>query len=507
MSKSSFQNILSSSVWGILAKLFDAAAKFITIPLLVTFYGKLDYGLIALTFSLNAYMQLMDMGLNIGSIRFFSVWINEKKWGKIVSVSRSSIVFYGAIGLINSIIFLVISYFSEYLFNLSATQVPIFKQMMLILSISTVVSWMSNVVSQLLSAHGEQGWINKVTIITSLLNFLSAVLAVQLQLDISIYFALYIISTIITLPINIYKLKVYNIPIKDLLSPKWNRSAFGEILNYSLALFAMSIFQFSANNLRPLLLAKFSEKGVEILTEYRVLQTIAMLIIAIGGVFMQTLLPSASQVYAEQNTKKIEKLVYEGTKYISIFLSFVCFLIITNSSDILGIYMGQSFQHLYIWLNIWLLTILLSMHNAPVASIVLSSGKTRFLVYSSAISCIISLPLTSILVQYYEIGSAVLGYLVYVSIQILGYYLYYIPKVLKLRSSKIFFQSFGTTAIAGLLSYIGAKVSVDFIKQSNEIYRIILSSSIFSVIYTTLTSSFVLESSDIQYLKEKYLNS
>src|SRR5690554_6766305 len=103
--ETSVKRIFSGSVWGILAKVFDAGAKFITIPLLVGFYGKSDYGLIALAFSLNTYLRLMDMGMNVGSVRFFSMWVAKEEWNKIQNVSRSSIVFYGTIGLINALIF------------------------------------------------------------------------------------------------------------------------------------------------------------------------------------------------------------------------------------------------------------------------------------------------------------------------------------------------------------------------------------------------------------------
>src|SRR5690606_35490023 len=74
-SDSSVKRIFSGSAWGIMAKILDAAAKFVTIPLLVGYYGKVDYGLIALAFSLNAYLRLMDLGMNVGSVRFFSMWV------------------------------------------------------------------------------------------------------------------------------------------------------------------------------------------------------------------------------------------------------------------------------------------------------------------------------------------------------------------------------------------------------------------------------------------------
>src|ERR1700679_454834 len=97
----STKEIFSGSVWGILSKVLDALAKFVTIPMLIRFYGKADYGLVALAFSLNTYLGLMDLGLNISSIRFFSSWIVKGEWDRIIKVSQSNVVFYGIIGIIN----------------------------------------------------------------------------------------------------------------------------------------------------------------------------------------------------------------------------------------------------------------------------------------------------------------------------------------------------------------------------------------------------------------------
>src|SRR5690554_7500518 len=121
---SSVKRIFSGSAWGIMAKILDAAAKFVTIPLLVGYYGKVDYGLIALVFSLNAYLRLMDLGMNVGSVRFFSMWVAKEEWEKIQKVSRSSIVFYGSIGLINALIFFLMADYGRYFFNLADHQLP-----------------------------------------------------------------------------------------------------------------------------------------------------------------------------------------------------------------------------------------------------------------------------------------------------------------------------------------------------------------------------------------------
>lgn len=505
MNPSSFKRMLSGTVWGMIAKLLDALAKFFTIPMLVGFYGKMDYGLIALAFSLNAYLRLMDLGMNVGSIRFFSMWIGQKEWGKIAKVSRSSMVFYGGIGIVNSAAFIYLSESGADFFRLSESQIPVFRVMMYSLAFSTIFNWLSNVFTQLLNAFGEQGFVNKITVLSSLANFLVALLAVRIGLSLQTYFFLYILSTLIPIPFNIYKLKVFKMPILDLISPKWNGKAFKEILGYSIGIFIMGMFQFSADSLRPILLGKYASKGIEVLTEYRVIQTIAMLVTAFGAVFMQVLLPSASKIYAENDRKKLGVLVYDGTKYITVFLSAVVFLLMVNSTSILTIYMGVEYLDLVLWLNIWLFTVLILMQNAPIGSLVLSTGKTKPLIYMSAFSCLVTVPVTIILAKQYNVGAAVIAYLIYTILQITFYYIYYIPKILRLDYKRLLLKSSLPTITIGVLGTCFTLYLASWINLTNEYLKIAISSIIFLVFFFSFIFLLVISKDEISTLKEKII--
>ncbi|MFC7523608.1 lipopolysaccharide biosynthesis protein [Parapedobacter sp. GCM10030251] len=493
--------IFSGSVWGIIAKVLDALAKFVTIPMLVGFYGKADYGLIALAFSLNAYLRLMDLGFNVGAVRFFSMWTADSAWTKIENVSQSSVVFYGVIGLLNAVIFLVMSAYGTQLFNLADDQEPLYRQIMYILAFSTVLNWLSSVVIQLLSAKDELAYVNRITVISSLLNFAVAFLAIQLKWSLIPYFIAYTLTTLIPIPFYIARLRVFPISRSSLLAAHWHGSAFREILNYSLAIFLMGLFQLTANNLRPLLLGRFAE-GMEVLTDYRVIQTIAMLIVAFGGVFMQVLLPSASKVYAEGNPQRMERMIFEATKYISVFLVFVVFVLILNADEILRLYMGVGYVDLSLWLSLWLLTVLLSMHNTPVASLVLSTGKTKFLVYSSAIACLVSLPITVVFAPSLQVGAAVVGYLVYMVLQIGFFYVYYIPRVLKLNGFRLFTRAFLPAAAGGVLTLFISRYAIQALPFRGGYGTVIAGSAVFGIIYLVYLLVFVVKPVDVRYLKE-----
>lgn len=495
------KRVFSGSVWGVLAKILDALAKFVTIPLLVGFYGKADYGLIALAFSLNAYLRLMDLGFNVGAVRFFSMWTAEGRWNKIAGVSRSSIVFYGGIGLVNAVVFLIMAAYGQQLFNLTEGQLPLYRQMMYVLAFSTILNWLSGVAIQLLSAMDELGFINRITALSSVLNFAVALVAIRLQWDLLTYFATYTLVTLMPIPFYVWRLNVFPVSRRALLAPRWDGAAFREILHYSLAIFVMGLFQLTANNLRPLLLGKFAG-GVEVLTDYRVIQTVAMLIVAFGGVFMQVLLPSTSKAYAAGDHLRMERMIFKATKYISIFLCSVVFVLILNADNLLLLYMGSGYRGLSLWLSLWLLTVLLSMHNTPVASLVLSTGKTRALVYSSAVACAVSLPITIIFAPSLQVGAAVVGYLVYMVLQIGFFYVYYIPKVLHLDGGRLFGRAFLPPAIGGVLALAGSRYVSGWLPLIDGYGTVIANTVIFGVIYLIYLLLFVLKQDGIRELKE-----
>ena len=498
------KRIFSGSLWGILARVLDALVKFFTIPLLVGFYGKADYGLITLAFSLNAYLRLMDMGFNVGAVRFFSMWIEKREWDRIGKVSRSSIIFYGAIGIVNALLFIIMAHHGQHLFTMTDAQVVIYRQMMYVLAFSAIFNWLNNVVIQLLSAKDELGYVNRVVILSSVLNFAIALVAIAWQLPLITYFIGYTLAILAPVPLYVRRLRVYGLPLRFLLLPKWDGPAFKEIWMYSLAIFAMGIFQLTANDLRPLLLGRYAT-GMEVLTDYRVMQTIASLILTFGGVFLQVLLPSASKIYAGGDQQQIMRMVYGATKYISIFLAFMVFVLILNAERILVLYMGEGYESLSLWLSLWLLTVLLSMHNTPVASLVLSSGKTRFLVYSSATACIVSLPITVVFAERLQVGAAVVGYMVYMILQIGFYYLYYIPKILKLDSWHLFINAFAPAAFGGVLALLFSHYLSQQLALPSNFFGVVANSAIFLAIYTGYLRLFVVKAVDIHYLREKLL--
>lgn len=492
--------VANSFIWSTVSKVLNAGLRFVSIPLLLNYYGNDSYGLITLAVSINAYMQLMDMGMNTGAVNFFSKWIADKEFDKLDRVARTNLSFYTIIGIINVIILLMFAWVGEGVFKITYDEFQVFRKLLYILAGVSIINWSTFVFNQLLVADEQMAFTQQIMTVRSILNIVTVLLAIYLKWTVIQYFLIDTICSMLVI-IPYYVMTKKRGLIKSLL-PAFFWKDFSVVFKYSMAIFAMGIFQFTATHSRPLIIGMFGNNAVSsILAEYRILEVFPLFILSIGGSILSILLPKTSKAVQKSDRINIERIAYEGTKYTSILVAFLCFPIILNAGELLTLYVGESYHHLAIWLSLWVFTLTLFLHNSPVASLVLATDKTKMLVYSSAIACTISIIINILLTSELGVGSAVIGYLVYIIIQVLFYYLYFNNKVLGLKSLKVF-KSFIYPTIVGLL----VTVVIYFIELNFKLVliNIIIKTIIwFGVYFFTLYRLKIL---DLVFIKAVLLN-
>jgi O-antigen/teichoic acid export membrane protein len=480
--------------WGATAKILDAGIKFITIPLLLKYFGEEEYGLLALAIATNAYMLLLNMGMNTGAIKFFSQWLVSGKTELLDRVARTNISFYLSIGVINSIILLLIAFYGYNIFNITAEQFQSFQYLLFILSGISIVSWTIMVFNQLLIADEKIAFTQQVLLAKALLNLALVVFTISFEFSLIQYFlCLSILNTSVLLP---YMYLTYKRRLVKSLKPAFYWSDFYQILKYSLAIFVMSVFQYTATQSRPIILGIFSTEGSSILSQYRIIEVFPIFIISIGGMLISILLPKSSKAVQEGNNNEIGKIAYRGTTYSSILVTMLCVPIILNAENILTLYVGKEYSYLAPWLSLWCCTVMMFLHNSPVASLLLSTGKTKGLVFSSGIACVLSIVINGVLCNRFGVGSAVIGYFVYIIIQICYYYFYFNRRVLQLDSLRIFKAFIIPTLIGSVIMLIIKTVSFSF----NNLYMDVIVKSVLwlAVFFILLLKSRILEVAEIR---------
>lgn len=445
----SSQKVISGVVWSTVCNIVNAVYGFIAVPILISYFGKAEYGLIGLAMSVNVYMQLMDMGFNSTNVRFYSTWLAKGEYNRLNRGFQTSLSFYGVVGIINALILVVIGLFCGSIFNVTPEQAEILCHLFIILAVSAFCQWFSSCYEQLIRATENIAWIQKVTLLTKVLMVIVLALTVILKLNIELYYILTCLAALAIVPLSIKKIR------KELtfvgFIPKWDNQSFKEMLPYCLNIFSFSIFQFSFYNLRPVFLG--IEGTIESVADYRILNGIIGIVTMLGGAFTGILLPSSSKIVAQNNKEAYYRIAYDGTKYISILICFCCFGMMSVGPEVLTLYVGESYLYLVPWFNIWLLCTL-STHNQAISSLILAGSDIRAITYSSVVASVLGLLVAWILIPYYNIGGVCIAFVVYALIQIGFYYFYYWPKKMAVDSRKVFCKCFVVYVFIGVFNYV-----------------------------------------------------
>ena len=476
----SANKVASGVVWSTIFNVVSAIYGFISVPILISYFGKSEYGLIGLAMSVNVYLRLMDLGFNSTNVRFFSAWLTKKDIIKTKKLFQTSLAFYGTIGLLNGLILFIITLFSKQLFDLTPEQDTILKHLFYILIVSAVISWYSSCFDQLIKATENVAWLQRRSLLPKLLQMVVLFATITFRLDIVWYFLLTTFSMFAVIPLYIKKIKG-ELPRIQFI-PKFDYPILKEILPYCMNIFSFSLFQFSFYNLRPVFLG--IQGSVESVADYRVLNGVIGIVSLFASSFMGALLPSASKVVAQGNRKAYYQIAYDGTKYITIVLCFCTFGMMTVGREVITLYVGESFLYLMPWFNLWLLCTL-GVHNQAISSLILSSSNIRAITYNTSVASIVGLVSAWFLIPYYQIGGVVIAFILYQIIQLLFYYLYYWPRKMHIDSWRVFSKSFLPYMTCGAILYFLIDRLITL--QYNALWMFLLKGCLFAMVYILFT--------------------
>lgn len=474
---------VSSFAWSTISKILNAILGFISVPLLLGYYGKAEYGLLSIATACNGYMHLLDLGMNTGAVKFYSQWKTEGKINKIYKVARTNILFYLAIASINILLLIILALFGEPLFSISHTEFIQLRSCLFILALFCILSWETTVFNQLLIADKQMSFTMQIQCIQIVLKGVAVSLVFLADLSITTYF--FYLTAFVASAIIPYAYKCRKDNLIDSLKPAWHWEDFKIVITFSMSIFALSLFQMTATQSRPILLSMFSTHGATTVADFKIIEVIPQLIIMIGGTFSGIFLPKTSEMVAKKDEKAMHAFAYKWTTYTTIIIATMCFPFILCSTEVLSAYVGSEYSYLSKWLIIWCLTVLVQMHTTPGNALVLAHGKTKLLVIVTAIACLFSMLLNVWLCKYFNVGSAIIAYFIY-TLAIIGlYYISFYKKLLGLSRWKLF-KCFAKPTIIAAIVYIiiyQVPISINIFHGLNERIAYILVCIIKTIIW------------------------
>ena len=406
---------------------------FFSVPLLLAYFGKEQYGLMGMAASLNMYLQLLDMGMTNTYIKFFSESIakkNDEHTQKLFSLTNSIYIF---VGFLNSLVLFCLSFFIDSLFTVTPEQAITLRHLVLILAINSVFSWASVCLDQFIRANDLVGWIKKRSTFLKLVQAFFLGTTIIFKMSIEFYYLATLFSLTIILPLSYFKIRKLAPYIH--FKPQFDKALFVKVLPYGLSVFSFSIFQFLALNSRPFLLGNMSGPGT--VAEYNILAAVTSAVTMVSGVFMPVLLPMITKMAVGDEKSEIERVLRMGTKYVNIFLSLIVFTLVIASREILDVYVGKEYLGLSFWLSIWLIVLILNFRSV-LASLVFTKSKLWDLSVMCFVAMVVAFVCYFTFIPKYGVGGVVIGFAAHELIHTLFHLLYYMPYKCGINTWKLF---------------------------------------------------------------------
>ncbi len=486
--------IASGISWTIIQNVVQVLYGLVSVPFLLNYFGKEQYGLIGLALSVNVYIHLLDMGMTNSNVRFFSEFIAKGDKIKEQSLFRLTHLFYLIIGLLNSLVLFGISFFISDLFKVTPDQVVTLRNLLWILALNATFSWISSVFDQYLQAKELISWSKKRTTLLKILQFVILVATIIFHFSIEVYFAFYIFLATFILPLSILKIKRVSPELS--ISTGFDKEVFHMVVPYALSLFSFSIFQFLALNARPLFLGGFS--GPASVADYNIMATVASVVTVISGAFLQVLLPIMTKLKEKGDDNLVNRVIFTGTKYANILLSLVIFLLIACLNELLTLYVGKEYTVLSTWLSVWLLVLLLA-HRNVMSSLVFTEKKLVSVSAMGAVAMIIAFAVYSICIPLFGVGGVVLGFLAHELAHTLFYYCYFFPKRMHLDAFAVLYKSvMPTWVVFGVLTLLVRFITFD---NCTIFYSLLIRGGLMSVIAILSIRFILLNNEDLAFIR------
>lgn len=408
----------------------------IAVPFLIGFYGKDEYGLITLAISINAYIALLDLGMTNSNVRFFSEFIAQKDCVKIQKLFNLTHLFYLVIGILNTILLVILSFFVDSFFKITTNQAIIMRNLIWILALNATFSWISICYDQFLRGNDLTDWIKQRATYLKLSLFILLIFSITFKWPVEWYFGGYTFMGTIILPLTIIKTRKVSPTLK--LGFHFDKEILCTVLPYALSILSFSIFNFIVTASRPLFIGNLIGAGA--VAEFNVLLTITSVVTVFTASLIQVLLPILTKLRVTNDNIGIQTVMMQGTKYVTAFLTLLILALTISAPEILTLYVGDEYANLAGWLALWLLTFLLSHRNVMTALVFTEKRLTSVSVMgvSAMLAAIICY---TFLVPILGIGGIVIGWSFHELIHTLFYYMFFLPRRFKINTKQVFIKS------------------------------------------------------------------
>jgi len=393
--------------------LVNIGISFFLAPFIVHQLGNAYYGIWVIMMQFTGYLYLLDFGVRESIIRYVSKHEATGDAGELNEVLNAGILLYSAIGLVCLIITGTLAWLFPMVFNVDTADVTVARIVVILSGITIAQMLVFNVFSGILMGLQRYDIFNKIGILFAFLRL--ALILVFLNMGYNLI-ALALIQLAVglgnNLVIYLYSrklLKQHNIPFRY-TSSSWQqrKPVLKQLYNYSIHVLINNLGQKAIFYTDALVIGIFLSASA--VTFYAIAGNLIEYLRRLIILANMVLNPVASELESRQQTKSINDLLIQGSRFSFLLALPICITYLTMGREFIGLWMGDEYSSLSgDVLLILTVTVLLAIPHNTISSILYGISKHKLIARLRIVEALCNLGLSMVLVNYMGIAGVALG--------------------------------------------------------------------------------------------------
>lgn len=468
-------------------------------PIMLRILGQSEYGLYSLSNSVISYLTLLTLGFGSTIVRYLSKYRAEGKRKEEEQIFGFFLLLYCVLAIVVLICAFFIANNVEFIFKqgLSNEEISKMYKLVLIMSVSTAISFPISVFSSVISSHEEFVFIKSLNLISTVAAPIANLIALYAGFtSVGMAFAGMIINMIL-LPVEVwYCLKKINIRPRFVRFP----AAFiKELFAFSVYIFIGTIVDMLFWSTDKVILGMLASSAV--VAVYNVGGTFNNMVMQLATSISGILIPRINGMVSEKNSeeKLTELFIRVGrVQYLIIALVIAGFTVYGQS--FLYLWIGEAYKDSYWIAVLTMFPLCIPLIQNTGLNIIIAQNKHRFRAIVYLVIAILNVITTYLIVPYMgAIGAALCSCVSYLLGQGLIINIYYY-KVIKIDIPRFWSNIFKMSAIPAIMM-LGGLVLNKYVIINN--WRIFFAEVIcFTIGYVILMYVFSMNEYERNIIKE-----
>jgi len=389
------------------AQFTQMASAFVFMPFLIARFGLDDYGLFLLAGSLSGYLGLLDLGVGASLVKFISAHRARSEQDELSGTISTALIFYSAIGVVAALLMTGVAMFGIQFFKLPATSEHLARNLFLLGAATSLFTWPASTATHVLAGHQRYDITARISMTVTVGNILATatILAIG-QGPLALLAATSLVGIVGSMVAIVYaRRQITDISVKP---SQASMQSLREIFRFSIVVFITqlcSVLIYAQTD--RLVLGVFA--GTAAIALYEGAQKLHSLVRQLASLVNSAVIPTASQLDAENRQDALFALFIRGTKYTVILVTPVVVALMILAQPILSNWLGEEYAAVATAAQLYLSYWLLNANVTIAGAILMGTDRMRFLLWYTVGGAVLNVVLSIILVQQLGVTGVVLG--------------------------------------------------------------------------------------------------